>query len=102
MKLEHYWELAHLRSLFAELKWRVQQLEEDDDLQLKRHQEVTEATWNELMHAVPWIRSWLHFPETVLIHRLRLNMTMSPHGLRFAVSIHSLQWVQNNRPSNGG
>jgi len=52
VKLEHYWELAHLRSLFAEFKWRVQQLEEDDDLQLKRHQEVIEATWNELMHAV--------------------------------------------------
>jgi hypothetical protein len=52
VKLEHYWELAQLRSLFAEFKWRVQQLEEDDDLQLKRHQEVIEATWNELMHAV--------------------------------------------------
>jgi hypothetical protein len=52
VKLEHYWELAHLRSLFAEFKWRVEQLEEDDDLQLKRHQEVIEATWNELMHAV--------------------------------------------------
>jgi hypothetical protein len=52
VKLEHYWELAHLRSLFAEFKWRIQQLEEDDDLQLKRHQEVIEATWNELMHAV--------------------------------------------------
>ena len=52
VKLEHYWELAHLRSLFAEFKWRIQRLEEDDDLQLKRHQEVIEATWNELMHAV--------------------------------------------------
>ena len=52
VKLEHYWELAHLRSLFAEFKWRVQRLEEDDDLQLKRHQEVIEATWNELMHTV--------------------------------------------------
>jgi hypothetical protein len=52
VKLEHYRELAHLRSLFAEFKWRVQQLEEDDDLQLKRHREVIEATWNELMHAV--------------------------------------------------
>lgn len=50
--LEHYWELAHLRSLFAEFKWRVEQLEEDDDLQLKRDQEVIEATWNDLVHAV--------------------------------------------------
>jgi hypothetical protein len=52
VKLEHYWELAHLRSLFAEFKWRVEQLEEDEDLQLKRDQEVIEATWNDLMHAV--------------------------------------------------
>jgi hypothetical protein len=52
VKLEHYWELAQLRSLFAEFKWRVEQLEEDDDLQLKRDQEVIEATWNDLMHAV--------------------------------------------------
>jgi hypothetical protein len=52
VKLEHYWELAQLRSLFAEFKWRVEQLEEDDDLQLKRDQEVIEATCNDLMHAV--------------------------------------------------
>jgi hypothetical protein len=52
VKLEHYWELAHVRSSFAEFKWRVEQLEEDDDLQLKRDQEVIEATWNDLMHSV--------------------------------------------------
>jgi hypothetical protein len=52
VKLEHYWELAHVRSRFAEFKWRVEQLEEDDDLQLKRDQEVIEATWNDLMNAV--------------------------------------------------
>jgi hypothetical protein len=52
VKLEHYWELAHVRSRFAEFKWRVEQLEEDDDLQLNRDQEVIEATWNDLMHAV--------------------------------------------------
>ena len=52
MKLEHYWELADVRSRFAEFKWRVEQLEEDDDLRLKRDQEVIEVTWNDLMHAV--------------------------------------------------
>jgi hypothetical protein len=52
VKLEHYWELADVRSRFAEFKWRVEQLEEDDDLQLKRDQGVIEATWNDLMHAV--------------------------------------------------
>jgi hypothetical protein len=52
VKLEDYWELAHVRSRFAEFKWRVEQLEEDDDLQLNRDQEVIEATWNDLMHAV--------------------------------------------------
>jgi hypothetical protein len=41
-----------VRSRFAEFKWRVEQLEEDDDLQLKRDQEVIEATWNDLMNAV--------------------------------------------------
>jgi hypothetical protein len=52
VKLEYYWELADVRSRFAEFKWRVEQLEEDDDLQLKRDQGVIEATWNDLMHAV--------------------------------------------------
>ena len=52
VKLEHYWELANLRSCFGEFKWRVEQLEEDDDLQLKRDQDVIEASWNELMRAV--------------------------------------------------
>lgn len=52
VKLEHYWELANVRSLFTEFKWRVEQLEEDDDLQSQRDQEAIEATWNDLMHAV--------------------------------------------------
>jgi hypothetical protein len=33
VKLEHYGELAYLRTRFAEFKWRIEQLEEDDDLQ---------------------------------------------------------------------
>jgi hypothetical protein len=52
VKLEHYWELEYLRSRFGEFKWRVEQLEEDDELQLKRDQDVIEASWNELMRAV--------------------------------------------------
>lgn len=52
VKLEHYWELANVRSLFAEFKWRIEQLEEDDDVQLKRDQQVIEETWNQLMRAV--------------------------------------------------
>ena len=52
VRLERYWELANVRSLFAEFKWRVEQLDEDDDLQLERDQEVIDATWNDLMHAV--------------------------------------------------
>ena len=52
VKLERYWELANVRSLFAEFKWRIEQLDEDDDLQLERDQEAIDATWNDLMHAV--------------------------------------------------
>jgi len=52
VKLEHYWELAHVRSCFGEFKWRVEQLEADDDLQLKRDEQAIETTWKDLMHAV--------------------------------------------------
>lgn len=52
VKLEHYWELANVRSLFVEFKWRIEQLEEDDDLLLKRDQLAIEATWNQLIQAV--------------------------------------------------
>jgi hypothetical protein len=52
VKLEHYWELANVRSLFAEFKWRLEQLEQDDDLESQRDEEVIEATWDGLMHAV--------------------------------------------------
>lgn len=52
VKLEHYWDLANVHSLFAEFKWRIEQLEEDDDVQLKRDQQVIEETWNQLMRAV--------------------------------------------------
>lgn len=52
VKLEHYWELAHVRRSFAEFKWRVEQLEEDEDSHCKRDYDRIEAIWNELMHAV--------------------------------------------------
>ena len=63
MKLEHYWELDHVHRSFAEFKWRVEQLEEDDDLQLKRDQDVIEASWNELMRAVDILLNVL--PDTM-------------------------------------
>jgi len=52
VKLEHYWELADLRSRFAEFKWRIEQFAEDDKWQLERDQKAIEASWNDLMRAV--------------------------------------------------
>jgi hypothetical protein len=52
VKLEHYWELEYVRSRFAEFKWRVEQLDGDDELQLTRDQAAIEGSWNDLMHAV--------------------------------------------------
>ena len=52
VKLEQFWELRNVRSLFTEFKRRVEQLEEDDDLQLQHDQEAIDATWSDLMHAV--------------------------------------------------
>lgn len=63
VKLEHYWELAYVRSRFAEFKRRVEQLEEDDDLQLQRDQEAIEIAWKDLMHAMDMLLDAV--PETV-------------------------------------
>lgn len=52
VRLEHYWELAYVRSRFAEFKLRVEQLDEDDDVQLTRDQAAIEASWGDLMHAI--------------------------------------------------
>ena len=52
VKLEHYWELAHVRSRFAEFKWRVQQLAEDEDSQLQRDHEALDDTWTDLVNAL--------------------------------------------------
>jgi len=52
VKLEHYWELSNVSSLFTQFKSRVEQLEEDDDLQLEQDQDAIGATWNDLMRAV--------------------------------------------------
>jgi hypothetical protein len=52
VQLEHYWELSNLRTLFCEFKWRIEQLDEDDDFQLKRDEEALESNWNQLMRAV--------------------------------------------------
>jgi hypothetical protein len=50
--LEHYWELQHLRTRTAELKWRVQQLEQDNEWQLKHDQEAIPVVWDDLKHTV--------------------------------------------------
>lgn len=52
VKLEHYWELSHIRHSFAEFKWRLEQLDEDDDSRCNRDYERIEATWKELVRAV--------------------------------------------------
>jgi len=52
VRLEHYWKLAHVRRSFAEFKWSVEQLEEDDDSQCDRDYERIEAAWNRLVRAV--------------------------------------------------
>ena len=65
MKLEHYWELAYIRSRFAEFKWRVEQLDEDDDLQLIRDQATIEASWNDLMQAINVLLAALSDTSTV-------------------------------------
>ena len=65
VKLEHYWELAYIRSRFAEFKWRVEQLDEDDDLQLIRDQATIEASWNDLMQAINVLLAALSDTSTV-------------------------------------
>jgi len=50
VRLEHYWELAHVRRSFAEFKCSVQ--EEDGDSQCNRDFDRIETTWNELVRAV--------------------------------------------------
>jgi hypothetical protein len=53
VRLTHYWELERVRSCFAEFKWRVEQLEAEDDYQMRRHDEqALEAAWTELSHAL--------------------------------------------------
>jgi|SRR5215472_6428340 len=53
VRLAHYWELEKVRSCFAEFKWRVEQVEGEDDYQMRRHDEqALEAAWTELSHAL--------------------------------------------------
>lgn len=66
VKLEHYWELAQVRTLFAEFKWRLEQLGDGDDPHSKRDQEAIETTWNSLMHALDMLLAALpqgHRPQ---------------------------------------
>jgi hypothetical protein len=51
-KLEHYWELEHVRSCFKEFKARVGDLQDADDLHLEDSHDVVEVAWNDLVQAV--------------------------------------------------
>jgi hypothetical protein len=50
--LEHYWELQHLRTRFAEFKWRVEQLEQDNEWELKHDQDAIQVVWDDLKHTM--------------------------------------------------
>jgi hypothetical protein len=52
VKLEHYWELEHIRSCFKEFKIRVGDLEDADDLRLERNHDAVEVARNDLVQAV--------------------------------------------------
>ena len=52
VKLEHYWELACLRTRFTEFKRRVEDLEGAEDRELDRFQEAVEVAWKELLDAL--------------------------------------------------
>jgi hypothetical protein len=60
VKLDHYWELDHVRSRFAEFKRRVQELEDADDLELATLQEEVDLAWKDLMQAVDALMAALH------------------------------------------
>ena len=59
VKLEHYWELEHVRTRFAEFKRRVQELEDAEDADLPRIPETVEAAWKDLIDAVETLRAAL-------------------------------------------
>lgn len=52
VKLEHYWELAYLRTCFSDFRRRVEDLEEAEVGELDRFQEAVEVAWKELLHAL--------------------------------------------------
>jgi len=52
VKLEHYWELAYVRTRFTEFRRRVEALEDAEDRELERFQEAVEAAWKDLIHAM--------------------------------------------------
>jgi hypothetical protein len=52
VKLEHYWELAYVRTRFTEFKRRVEDLENAEDGELVRFQESVEIAWKDLLHAM--------------------------------------------------
>ena len=94
VRLAHYWELEKVRSCFAEFKWRIEQLEEEDDYQMRSHDEqALEAAWTELSHALDILLAALaesralragqagfevacYGPETPGFHRQRIAVSL--------------------------
>lgn len=52
IRLEHHWELENIRKGFAEFKWRIHQLDTDEDSQAARHRQALDAAWTELVQAI--------------------------------------------------
>jgi len=59
VKLEHYWELEHVRACFKEFKIRVAELQDADDLQVQDIQTAVEAAWADLVQAMDTLLSVL-------------------------------------------
>ena len=94
VRLAHYWELEKVRRCFAEFKWRVEQLEEEDHYQMRSHDEqALEAAWTELSHALDILLAALaearasragqagfevgcYGPETSGFHRQRITVSL--------------------------
>lgn len=51
-KLQHTWELGHVRTRFAEFKHRVPLLGDADDQELQRLPEAVEVASKDLIHTV--------------------------------------------------
>ena len=80
VRLAHYWELEKVRSCFAEFKWRVEQLDGEDDYQMRRHDEqALDAAWTELVHALDILLVAL--PKTRALKARQVGFEVGCYGL---------------------